>query len=78
MPGLRHLNMYSTCAPGKMMQHDLHHGELVQVGVEQAGDDHAQTLRVMLPRYQRKYPVCVVGPDKKAAYQVRAVTPASA
>ena len=24
----------------KLMQHHLHHGELVQVGVEQTGDDH--------------------------------------
>jgi hypothetical protein len=24
------------------VQHDLHHGELVQVGVEQAGDDHGK------------------------------------
>ena len=26
----------------KLMQHRLHHGELVEVGVEQAGDDHVQ------------------------------------
>jgi len=31
---VRHLNRYSTCAPGKWVQHDLHHGELVQVGVQ--------------------------------------------
>jgi hypothetical protein len=24
----------------KLVQHDLHHGEFVEVGVEQAGDDH--------------------------------------
>jgi hypothetical protein len=24
------------------VQHDLHHGEFVQVGVEQAGDDHGK------------------------------------
>ena len=27
---------------GKLVQHDLHHGEFVQVGIEQAGDDHGQ------------------------------------
>jgi hypothetical protein len=29
----------------KLVQDHLHHGELVQVGVEQAGDDHGERLR---------------------------------
>ena len=33
----------------KLMQHDLHHGEFVQVGIEQAGNDHGRGLSP-LPR----------------------------
>src|SRR3989442_15802871 len=32
--------------PGKLMQHHLHHREFVQVGIEQAGDDHGQSRAV--------------------------------
>jgi len=32
----------------KVMQHHLHHGELVEVGVEQRMDDHAGGSRVVL------------------------------
>ena len=34
----------------KLVQHHLHHGELVQVGVEQAGDDHGRCSPCKSPR----------------------------
>ena len=33
----------------KVVQHHLHHGELVQVGIEQAGDDHGEPERTLAP-----------------------------
>src|SRR3989338_7143049 len=40
--GVAALEFVFDLRPRKLVQHDLHHGELVQVGVEQAGDDHGQ------------------------------------
>jgi hypothetical protein len=36
--------------PRKAMQEDLQHGELVEVGVEQTGDDRRQIHGVLLKR----------------------------
>ena len=36
--------------PRKLVQHHLHHGELVEVGVKQAGDDHVRPFKVRFKR----------------------------
>ena len=78
MPGVRHLKRYSTCAPGKMVQHDLHHRELVQVGIEQRLDDHAAFRERRKgshgTRCRRGYPLSPGGggdPKRRGERQVR-------
>ena len=41
---------------GELMQHGLHHGELVQVGIKKTGNDHAVTLSRQGQRRHRVYP----------------------
>ena len=40
--GVAALELVFHLGSGELVQHHLHHGELVQVGVEQAGDDHVE------------------------------------
>ena len=40
--GVAALELVFDLGSGKLVQHHLHHGELVQVGVEQAGNDHGE------------------------------------